>query len=163
MPGALAVKVRVTVAPTAASVPPAVNEMPGISNDSVCPAGSALVTSIVTESPSFTTSCGPGRFAVAVAQSPGVFGMPKPQIGTVTAGALVGSGAALPGTAQRSTDTDAADAVEPAATSPAPATTITNSALVFLSANMRIASRSFASLLLMARHRRGPGGCPTSR
>src|SRR5262249_57831761 len=90
--GAEAVKLTVTVAPDAASTGPASNVTPGISNRSVRVPGRALVTLSVTWSPSLITGfsgvpgprprVGPGRVAVAVLQSPGVVGTPKPQIGT---------------------------------------------------------------------------------
>src|SRR5690242_14786380 len=84
-----------------------------------CPAGSALVTLkvtvVVSPALSVTSSCGPGRLAVAVEQSPGVAGMPKPQIGTVTAPVRV----AVPGSAHRSIDTVAAEAADPPHMSPA--------------------------------------------
>src|SRR5690348_8050566 len=49
-PGALAVKVRLTLKPTGAVSGPALTDTPGMSNDSVCAgtAGSALITLIVT-------------------------------------------------------------------------------------------------------------------
>ena len=110
MPGALAVNVRVTVAPTAASVGPGAKSMPGISTRSGWPAGSALVTRRVTTSPWATLSSGPGTEAVAVVQSPGVVGTPNPQTGIDVAGAVAGSGCSTPGRAHRSIVTGAATA-----------------------------------------------------
>ncbi len=146
------------MAPTAAVLGPGLNVTPGASNVTECSgaaaAGSASVTVIVTVSPSLTTSCGPGRLAVAVVQSPGVEGIPNPQIGTVVAGAVVGSGAKLPGTAQRLMDTLAAATEELARPSPAVTNTVTSSAVTFLNTGVGITGLSFASLLLMARRRR---------
>src|SRR5262245_60263749 len=105
-----AMKVRVTVAPGAASVAPGLNAMPGISNEIVGPAGSAFVTLIVTvvvsAALSVTSSCCPGNVAVAVAQFPGVAGTANPQIGTSTPVVSV----AVPGTAHRLITCKAADA-----------------------------------------------------
>ena len=84
-----------------------------------CPAGSALVTLkvtvVVSAALKVTSSCGPGRLAVAVEQSPGVVGMPKPQMLTVTVPVSV----AVPGSAHRSIVLVAAEAVDPPYMSPA--------------------------------------------
>src|SRR5690348_5720398 len=108
---------RVPPGPTSAA--PATKVIPGISNVMECPAGSALVTLKVTVVVSValkvTSSCGPGRIAVAVEQSSGVVGMPKPQIVTVGA---PGS-ATVPGSAHRLIDTVAAEAADPPYMSPA--------------------------------------------
>ena len=154
MPGALAVNERVTVASAAASVGPAAKSIPGISNRSVWPAGSALVTVTVTVSPSVTLRTGPGRLAVAVAQLPGVDGTPKPQIGIETAGAVTGSGCSVPGRAHRLMATGAAEAGAPARPRPAATRATTSSARVFVRAGLRIAGPSFRSCPFTARRRR---------
>src|SRR6476660_10028556 len=145
VPG-LAVNDTLPVEPAATSVAPALIVTPGISNVSVCPAGSALVMLTVTVSPSFTTSCGPGRLAVAVAQLP----RPNPQIGTLTAPVSV----AVPGLAHKVIVTGAADADEFATANAAAVTATMSRARLFRidrAASARIVI-SFASLL-MARRR----------
>src|SRR5207249_6057522 len=122
-----------THAPTATSVAPGSKVTPGTSNlsawvTSPVPAGRALWSVSVTASPWLTSRTGPGRLAVAVAQSPAVAGLPKPQIGT---GFPVSPGrVTVPALAHNSMGTAAAEAVELASGSPAAATTSTSSALV---------------------------------
>src|SRR5689334_1324225 len=117
VPGAVAVKVRVTVPPEGASTGPASKVMPGMSRPTVRVPGSTLWTVTVTGSPMVTTSRGPGRAAVAVTQSPGVDGAPKPQIGT---GSAPDTGVVVPAIAHNSMATGAA-ATDPADAMPAAA------------------------------------------
>src|SRR5215471_5855422 len=101
------------------------------------PAGSALVTLkvtvVVSAALKVTSSSGPGRIAVAVEQSPGVVGMPKPQIGAVTAPVSV----AVPGSAHRLIDTVAAEAADPPNMSPGAIMASTSRTLLFVTAIAR--------------------------
>jgi hypothetical protein len=119
-----------------------------------CPAGSAFVTLKVTVVVSVAlkvnSSCGPGRLAVAVEQSPGVLGTPKPQIGTVTPVVSV----AVPGSAHRSIVAVAAEAADPPSMSPAAIMASTSRTLLFVTAIARIAGLLVSSLPIMARRRR---------
>src|SRR5262249_43240888 len=149
-----AVNDRLSVPPESTSAGPASKVIPGISNVMECPAGSALVTLKVTVVVSValkvTSSCGPGRLAVAVVQSPGVVGMPKPQIGTVPAPVNV----AFPGSAHRSIDTLAAEAADPPAISPVAIMASTSRTLLVVTAIARIAGLLVSSRPIMARRRR---------
>jgi hypothetical protein len=142
-------KVKVAVAPGATSVGPEPKAIPGASRLSVWSAARpfATVSSLwmvrAIVSTWATVSCGPGRLAVAVEQSPGVLGMPKPQIGIDRPGWVVGSGCSVPAFAHSSIGTTACDAAVDApdstTASPAVATTTASSAgIFFLVGNARI-------------------------
>src|SRR5262249_43114242 len=105
----------------------------------VCPAGSALVTLKVTVVGSValkvTSSCGPGRLAVALGRSPGVVVVAKPQIGPWPAPVSV----AFPCPAHRLIDRVAGGAADPPYISPAAMMASTSRTLLFVTAIARIA------------------------
>src|SRR5262249_2064990 len=150
--GAVNDRLSVPLGPTSAG--PASKVILGISNVMECPAGSSLVTLkvivVVSVALKVTSSCGPGRLAVAVEQLPGVVGMPKLQIGTVTAPVSV----AVLGTAHRSMVMVAAEAADPLYMSLAAMMASMSRILLFVTAILCIAGLLVSSRPIMARRRR---------